>query len=88
MFYYLRAASFGDASAISTLSSVFKPDCSPGITLGYKANNELHEVYEKLYAQVRDNPVLRFPNLANERSLPPHPEQGLDAEHPDRRFAL
>jgi uncharacterized protein len=88
LFYYQRAASFGDTSAISTLSSAFNPDSSPGFTLGYKANNELHEFYEKLYAQVRDNPDLRFPDLAKEHPLPPHPEQGLDAEHPDRRFAL
>jgi uncharacterized protein len=88
LFYYQRAASFGDASAISTLSGVFNPDSSPGFTLGYKANNEQHEAYEKLYAQVRNNPDLRFSNLAKDLPLPPHPEQGLDAEHPDRRFAL
>lgn len=88
LFYYQRAASLGSTSAVSTLSSVFNPESAPSFTLGYRPDPKIHELYEKLYAQLRENADLRFPDLAREYPLPRHPRQGYDAEHPDRRFEL
>ncbi|MBO2928595.1 tetratricopeptide repeat protein [Metapseudomonas otitidis] len=88
LFYYQRAASLGSASALDTLSTVFDEDSGPSYNLGYQADAKLHEFYEALYEQLDANPDLRFPNLMIEHPLPPHPEQGYDAEHPDRRPEL
>ena len=88
LFYYQRAASLGSASALDTLSAVFDEDSGPSYNLGYQADAKLHEFYEALYEQLDANSDLRFPNLMTEHPLPPHPEQGFDAEHPDRRPEL
>lgn len=88
LFYYQRAASLGSAKASSSLSRVFDEDSGPGYNLGYKADAKQCEFYRGLSRQLRSNPDLRFPNLMTEHPLPPHPEQGFDAEHPDRRPEL
>ncbi|WP_301151721.1 tetratricopeptide repeat protein [Metapseudomonas otitidis] len=88
LFYYQRAASLGSTSAMSVMLEVFDESSGPGFTLGYAANAKLCELYKGLYRQLRANPDLRFPNLMTEHPLPPHPEQGYDAEHPDRRPEL
>ncbi|WP_165680424.1 tetratricopeptide repeat protein [Metapseudomonas otitidis] len=88
LFYYQRAASLGSTSAMSVMLEVFDESSGPGFTLGYTANAKLCELYKGLYRQLRANPDLRFPNLMTEHPLPPHPEQGYDAEHPDRRPEL
>ena len=88
LFYYQRAASLGSTEGFMHLHWVFDPESKPGFTLGYKPDKQLADLYKARIYQVEENPELRFPDLAKEHPLPPHPEQGLDAEHPDRRFAL
>lgn len=88
LFYYQRAASLGSTEGFMHLHWVFDPESQPGFTLGYKPDKQLADFYKAHMYQVEENPDLRFPDLAKEHPLPPHPEQGLDAEHPDRRFAL
>lgn len=88
LFYYQRAASLGSTSAINTLTGVFDDPPSASGNLGYRPDRKTYEFYESLYEQVRANPELRFPNLTSEHPLPPHPIQGYDAEHPERRFEL
>lgn len=88
LFYYQRAASLGSTEGFMHLNWVFDPESGPGFTLGYKPDKQLAELYKAHMYQVEENPDLCFPNLAKDHPLPPHPEQGLDAEHPDRRFAL
>ncbi len=88
LFYYQRAASLGSTVGFMELYEVFSPKSGPAFTRGYKSDKQLADFYKALMYQVDENPDLRFPNLAKEHPLPPHPEQGLDAEHPDRRFAL
>jgi TPR repeat protein len=88
LFYYQRAASLGSTKAVMILSSVFDPDSAPQFTLGYRSDRKLYEFYESLYEQADANPELRFPELMKEHSLPPHPVQGYDSEHPERRFEL
>jgi TPR repeat protein len=88
LFYYQRAASLGSTSAINALIGVFNDPPSASGNLGYRPSREIYEFYESLYEQVRANPELRFPNLTTEHPLPPHPVQGYDAEHPERRFEL
>lgn len=88
LFYYQRAASLGSTSAINTLTGVFDDPPSASGNLGYRPDRKTYEFYESLYKQVRANPELRFPNLTSEHPLPPHPVQGYDAEHPERRFEL
>jgi hypothetical protein len=70
------------------LYEVFNPESGPAFTRGYKSDKQLADFYKARMYQVEENPDLRFPDLAKEHPLPPHPEQGLDAEHPERRFSL
>jgi uncharacterized protein len=88
LFYYQRAASLGSTEGFMHLHWVFDPDSQPGFKLGYKPDKQLADFYKARMYEVEENPDLRFPDLAKEHPLPPHPEQGLDAEHPDRRFML
>jgi TPR repeat protein len=88
LFYHQRATSLGSTSAINALTGVFDDPPSASGNLGYRPDRKTYELYQSLYEQVRANPELRFPNLTSEHPLPPHPVQGYDAEHPDRRFEL
>ncbi|MGL4316364.1 MAG: tetratricopeptide repeat protein [Pseudomonas sp.] len=88
LFYYQRAASLGSTAGFMELYEVFSPKSGPAFTRGYKPDKQLAEFYKTHMYQVEENPDLRFPDLTKEHPLPLHPEQGLDAEHPDRRFAL
>lgn len=88
LFYYQRTAALGSTDAALVLFEVFDPDSAPVFQLGYPSNQKLFDVYKNLYEQTDANPDLRFPNLMTEHPLPPHPIQGYDAEHPDRRPEL
>jgi TPR repeat protein len=88
LFYYQRAAALGSTNGLMELYQVFNPESEPALTRGYKPDKSLSDFYKTLMYQVNDDPELRFPNLAKKHPLPPHPTQGYDAEHPDRRFEL
>jgi TPR repeat protein len=85
LFYYQRAAALGSSIGFSYLSGVFEDKPQPINNFGYQPDPELQELYAGLWKQLRADPTLRFPNLMKDHPLPPHPEQGFDAEHPDRR---
>lgn len=88
LFYYQRAAALGSTNGLMELYQVFNPESEPAFTRGYKPDKSLSDFYKTLMYQVSDDPELRFPDLAKKHPLPPHPKQGYDAEHPDRRFEL
>lgn len=85
LFYYQRAASLGSSTGFSYLSGVFGSEPDPVDNFGYQPDSKLHELYTNLWEQLEANPQLRFPDLMKDHPLPPHPKQGFDAEHPDRR---
>ncbi|WP_235436988.1 tetratricopeptide repeat protein [Pseudomonas fluorescens] len=85
LFYYQRAASLGNSTALDNLRGAFEPTPRPIHNFGYKPDEKLYELYSSLSKQLDENPKLRFPNLMKDHPLPPHPTQGFDAEHPDRR---
>ncbi|TWD51561.1 hypothetical protein FBY12_0054 [Pseudomonas sp. SJZ131] len=85
LFYYQRAASLGSATGFSYLSGAFESEPDPVDNFGYQPDSKLHELYTNLWEQLEANPQLRFPDLMKDHPLPPHPKQGFDAEHPDRR---
>ncbi|WP_460152776.1 tetratricopeptide repeat protein [Pseudomonas sp. S2_B07] len=85
LFYYQRAASLGSPTGLSNLQGAFDSQPDPLYNFGYSPDQKLYTLYSDLWVQVRDNPTLRFPNLMNDHPLPPHPEQGYDAEHPESR---
>ena len=85
LFYYQRAASLGSSTALSNLKGAFEDQPEPMYNFGYQPDEKLFNFYSDLWEQLDANPQLRFPNLIKEHPLPAHPEQGFDAEHPDRR---
>ncbi|PKH33168.1 hypothetical protein BI292_26375 [Pseudomonas sp. 43NM1] len=85
LFYYQRAASLGSSSGLNNLKGAFEPTPRPIYNFGYQPNSKLHELYAGLLKQLNADQKLRFPNLMKDHPLPPHPKQGFDAEHPDRR---
>ncbi|WP_150716896.1 tetratricopeptide repeat protein [Pseudomonas fluorescens] len=85
LFYYQRAASLGSFTGVSNLKGAFEAIPRPIHNFGYQPNPTLHDFYSGLLGQLRADPNLRFPNLMKDHPLPAHPEQGFDAEHPDRR---
>ncbi|WP_082629082.1 tetratricopeptide repeat protein [Pseudomonas sp. TTU2014-080ASC] len=88
LFYYQRAASMGSSIAFYALVGAFSEKPEPINNFGYKPDPVLHKLYSDLWRQLDENPNLRFPDLMKDHPLPPHPTQGFDAEHPDRRPEL
>ena len=88
LFYYQRAASLGSSIGLSSLTGAFSAQPEPIDNFGYQPDEKLHEFYSGLWKQLRADRSLRFPNLMKDHPLPPHPIQGFDAEHPDRRPEL
>jgi uncharacterized protein len=88
LFYYQRAASLGSSTGFNALSGVFESEPRPINRLGYQPDEKLHGFYTDLWKQLQADRSLRFPNLMKDHPLPPHPIQGFDAEHPDRRPEL
>ncbi|MEK1913987.1 MAG: tetratricopeptide repeat protein [Pseudomonas chlororaphis] len=85
LFYYQRAASLGSFIGFSYLAGVFDVTPLPIYNFGYQSDPKLHELYTNLRKQSNVESTLRFPDLMKNHPLPPHPKQGFDAEHPDRR---
>jgi hypothetical protein len=71
-----------------SLVGAFSEKPHPINNFGYKPDPVLHKLYNDLWEQLDENPNLRFPDLMKDHPLPPHPTQGFDAEHPDRRPEL
>jgi hypothetical protein len=88
LFYYQRAASLGSSMGFDALVGAFSEKLDPTNNFGYKPDPVLHKLYSDLWRQLDENPNLRFPDLMKDHPLPPHPTQGFDAEHPDRRPEL
>ena len=88
LFYYQRAASLGSSTALSNLKGAFEEQPEPMYNFGYNPDKKLYDFYSELWQRLGTDPKLRFPDLIKEHPLPAHPDQGFDAEHPDRRPEL
>ncbi|MCC6076013.1 tetratricopeptide repeat protein [Pseudomonas sp. GCM10022188] len=75
MHYYQRAASLGEAKGAGEITNTFKYG-----KLQYEKNEQIAQAYDKVWEQLLDDPSLRFPNLAKDHPLPPHPIQGYHAD--------
>lgn len=82
-YYYQKAASLGNKIGAMNLEVAFAEDDIR--KFGYKPDKDLEQFYNKLYAELQNNPDLRFPNLMKDHPLPRHPTQGYDADNPDVR---
>jgi TPR repeat protein len=88
LFYYQRAASLGGSTGFRSLIGAFSDSPSPINNFGYKPDKKLHGLYTELWRKLQADRSLRFPDLQKDYPLPPHPTQGFDAEHPERRPEL
>lgn len=84
-FYYQKAASLGDSTGIMVMAGMFNENPSSTYNFGYEPNQQLHELYEAMYEQVRNDRDVKFPNLQKEHPLPRHPVQGYNADNPEVR---
>ncbi|MCC6076012.1 tetratricopeptide repeat protein [Pseudomonas sp. GCM10022188] len=75
MHYYQRAASLGEAKGAMNINNVFENG-----KFQYEKNANIAQAYYKVFRQLLDDPNLRFPNLAKDYPLPPHPIQGYHAD--------
>lgn len=75
MYYYQRAAALGEPKAAMIIEDAFRNGL-----FEYKVNEDVADAYSKVYDELADNPDARFPNLAKEHPLPPHPVQGYHAD--------
>lgn len=82
-YYYQKALSLGNKVGAMILETAFEEDDVS--QFGYKPDKDLEQFYNKLYAELQNNPDLRFPNLMKNHPLPRHPTQGYDADNPDVR---
>ncbi len=73
--YYQRAALLGEKKAALTLQNIFRDG-----KLGYNKNESLANFYSGIYDTLSKNADARFPNLAKDHPLPPHPIQGYHAD--------
>jgi len=75
MHYYQRAAALGMRKAALAIESTFMDG-----DFGYVKNETLAKAYSNISSQLYKNPDLRFPNLAKDYPLPPHPVQGYHGD--------
>ena len=75
MHYYQRAAALGDPKGAMEIEDVFREG-----SFGYEKNEKLADAYSKIYDQIDENPDIRFPDIAKEYPLPPHPIQGYHGD--------
>lgn len=85
VYYYQKAASLGDLTAMMVMKYVFDNKSDLVDRFGYEPDQNLVELYTDLYYQLDKNADLKFPNLLKEHPLPRHPTQGYDADNPDVR---
>jgi len=75
MHYYQRATALGMRKAALAIESTFMDG-----DFGYVKNEKLAKAYSNISSQLYKNPDLRFPNLAKDYPLPPHPVQGYHGD--------
>ncbi|MBV7511550.1 tetratricopeptide repeat protein [Pseudomonas sp. PDM25] len=75
MHYYQRAASLGMKKGALLIENTFTDG-----EFGYAKNERVAKAYSNISSQLYKNPDLRFPNLAKDYPLPPHPIQGYHAD--------
>lgn len=73
--YYQRAASLGEGKGALAIEDVFRHG-----ELGYEKNDSVSDAYNEISSTLYNNPDVRFPNLATDHPLPPHPIQGYHAD--------
>ena len=75
MHYYQRAVALGMRKAALVIDSTLMEG-----DFGYAKNEKLAKAYSNISSQLYKNPDLRFPNLAKDYPLPPHPVQGYHGD--------
>lgn len=85
VYYYQKAASLGDLTAMMVMKYVFDNKSDLVDRFGYEPDQNLVELYTDLYYQLDKNADLKFPDLMKDHPLPRHPTQGYDADNPDVR---
>ncbi|WP_230013596.1 hypothetical protein [Pseudomonas chlororaphis] len=75
MHYYQKSAALGSIKGALLIGNTFTAG-----DFGYPKNKKIVDEYSRIYDQLSDNPELRFPNLAKDHPLPPHPIQGYHAD--------
>ena len=75
MHYYQRAASLGMKKGALLVENTFTDG-----EFGYAKNQRVAKAYSNISSQLYKNPDLRFPDLAKDYPLPPHPVQGYHAD--------
>ncbi len=75
MHYYQRAAALGESKGAMAIEDAFRDGL-----LEYKPDKRVAHAYGKIYDQIEENPDIRFPDLAKDHPLPPHPIQGYHAD--------
>ncbi|MGE8505676.1 MAG: tetratricopeptide repeat protein [Pseudomonas sp.] len=75
MHYYQRAAALGEPKAAMEIEDVFREGL-----FEYKVDVSLADDYRNIYRKLKADSDARFPNLAKDHPLPPHPIQGYHAD--------
>lgn len=75
MHYYQRAASLGMKKGALLIENTFTDG-----EFGYAKSEQVAKAYSNISSQLFKNPDLRFPDLAKDYPLPPHPVQGYHAD--------
>ncbi|WDG81387.1 tetratricopeptide repeat protein [Pseudomonas chlororaphis] len=75
MYYYQRATALGMRKAALVIESTFADG-----DFGYKKDEKIALAYSNISSQLYKKTDLRFPDLAKEHPLPPHPIQGYHAD--------
>ncbi|MDA8486660.1 sel1 repeat family protein [Pseudomonas resinovorans] len=75
MHYYQRAAALGHSMSTLVIEHAFRQG-----EFGYEKDERLADAYGKIFDQISENPDIRFPSLASDLPLPPHPIQGYHGD--------
>jgi len=73
--YYQRAAALGERKGALVIENTFREG-----EFGYDKNDATADSYGDIYNSLASEPDARFPNLATDHPLPPHPIQGYHAD--------
>ncbi|WP_239990561.1 MULTISPECIES: tetratricopeptide repeat protein [unclassified Pseudomonas] len=75
MHYYQNAAALGLKKGSLLIENTFRDG-----DFGYVRNEKIANTYSDISSRLYKDPDLRFPNLAKDHPLPPHPIQGYHAD--------
>ncbi len=73
--YYQRAAALGERKGALVIENTFREG-----GFGYDKSDATADSYGDIYNSLASEPDARFPNLATDHPLPPHPIQGYHAD--------